>query len=1379
MAIFSSGKSKSKKEGQSPNLNSSTGSGASNGMFVPRSASTSSSLVGPRYAQAQPPADRATSPQHNQYYQQQQQQLLLNASPASSVSAAAAAAARAPSPTASTTQTSTAPPLSVLYPWSQRKLALLPATLLDDDQSAAAAAAASSVASSTKPGQLSPAPFPRYGHSVNPVASHATGELFIFGGLVQNEVKNDLYVLHCAPLSTQPGQTPLNPLPLNVGLVATSGEIPGPRVGHASVGVGNVLIVWGGDTKSSPEDVQDDGLYLLNLSTKEWTRVKVSGPVPEGRYGHAAAMVGSRFFVFGGQKDDGGFLNDLVWFDLQKLKTGSPRWTFVNYPKGAVVPPRRTGHTSVTHGDCIYIFGGTDGQYHYNDTWCYDTNAGSWVELSCIGYIPVPREGHSACLVDDVMYVFGGRGVDGKDLEDLAAFKISNQRWFMFQNMGPAPSGRSGHAMATFQNKVLVLGGESYTSQRVDDPSFVHVLDTTKIKYPSDSRKSQPVQRKSSSQAMTTADAERSASPASDGHFVNGQAAKSSQGILVEPNGAPARPSRPDDDRVARRTPDHALGRESERVVSPISLNSGTRPRAASQGSGSAAAPKSIRPISPPAPHSIVNSLPSMDAAATGPFSKAADSQMNGSAGPPADAFYYGSRPSDAHLRAMETELATLKAHQSWMLAALSAAMSRGFVPPTDVPEHVDLPAEADGAALLQLKQDLASAKSSLADRARLFDEQAEQNQKATAAALQEAAFLRAKLAAIESGSASDLEAAERSRLSELEQQLTTTASAKHDLQRQVAHLEAQLADMVGEKALFDERHQAAVSRADAAESSYSRALADYADLQKRNHSHESTLQYHVERIAALTSASAQLESDNARLRGELEAAETAVDQHSRALKDAQTALLASATQHDELRSTHQRLVTSANEHETQNAHLQAQLATSQQETESLRKQLESMEQQLQSAHTAHSAAQALATGGLAELLATRGAGATRSLPGVEDGTSDRAAALQEEGQTLRRALDEIRGKHETATGKLDEALSRHAQLQAQIMQLRTELTAAKSEAAKSQTTCAQLQAAVDAQESELQDARSRLRQSEIRVSLLRNFMAEHNVAATDDELERKYPEFSGNEAPEDLHRRVQELESRLQQQKALYTDLESSHRDLAQEKEERSARSDDVSEKTKQVESDLEALRARHTQLEGTHLKAVQYVKGTEKMLRRMKEELTRYKDRCEELEAKSGSVPEEHAAELESLRAKAGEFDSIKAQHADVQRKLSALEAEHERTRVSSSARADELNKEVTRLDQELDKARHDLEETLAINASLNQELTAALKHSSPNRSAGGGDVTRLESELIQAQNKAEWLKRENASLEERCRTAESKIALLLDHLEGGSDSADAPQA
>ena len=127
------------------------------------------------------------------------------------------------------------------YPWSTRRLLLTPPQMLPKP----------GVINNTNP---SPSPFPRYGHSL-PVTATANGELFLFGGLVREAVRNDLYIFSTRELSAT--------------LLQTAGEVPSPRVGHASALVSSVLIVWGGDTKTDGRayntDAQDDGLYLLNL----------------------------------------------------------------------------------------------------------------------------------------------------------------------------------------------------------------------------------------------------------------------------------------------------------------------------------------------------------------------------------------------------------------------------------------------------------------------------------------------------------------------------------------------------------------------------------------------------------------------------------------------------------------------------------------------------------------------------------------------------------------------------------------------------------------------------------------------------------------------------------------------------------------------------------------------------------------------------------------------------------------------------------------------------------------------------------------------------------------------------------------------------------
>ena len=73
------------------------------------------------------------------------------------------------------------------------------------------------------------------------------------GGLVNGStVKGDLWMIEAGG-----GNLACYP-------IGTKSEGPGPRVGHASLLVGNAFIVFGGDTKQDDTDPLDETLYLLN-----------------------------------------------------------------------------------------------------------------------------------------------------------------------------------------------------------------------------------------------------------------------------------------------------------------------------------------------------------------------------------------------------------------------------------------------------------------------------------------------------------------------------------------------------------------------------------------------------------------------------------------------------------------------------------------------------------------------------------------------------------------------------------------------------------------------------------------------------------------------------------------------------------------------------------------------------------------------------------------------------------------------------------------------------------------------------------------------------------------------------------------------------------
>lgn len=412
-------------------------------------------------------------------------------------------------------------------------------------------------------------PFPRYGHAANCIAAR-DGEVFVMGGLKGSNVFGDLWVIESDTLT---------------GYLLDTEGCPSPRVGHASLTLGNAFIVFGGDTKIEEADELDDNLYLLNTTTLKWTVANPSGPRPSGRYGHSISTIGSKVYIFGGQLDDY-FFDDLVSYDLTKLRDPSSKWELIESSTPA--PPPRTNHSVVTYKDKLYLFGGTDGRLWYSDTWVFDPSDHSWTQLDCSGFLPAPCEGHAATIVGDIMYVFGGRSAQGEDLATLSALKLSTRKWFTFQNLGPGPSPRAGHSMTAFSgHNILVMGGESLESDDEYDgnkQSAVFVLDTARITYPIDKPSSQAVDsttigKKVSAPALA---AGGSAGPPRVSSPFNNQTTNKSGDSSLGPGIPRSGSSSGSASGPGMQQP--GMRNSNQRVASPMSLATGGSPRNLSNG---------------------------------------------------------------------------------------------------------------------------------------------------------------------------------------------------------------------------------------------------------------------------------------------------------------------------------------------------------------------------------------------------------------------------------------------------------------------------------------------------------------------------------------------------------------------------------------------------------------------------------------------------------------------------------------------------------------------------------------------------------------------------------------------------------------------------
>ncbi|KAI1436396.1 hypothetical protein GGR50DRAFT_231951 [Xylaria sp. CBS 124048] len=1225
-------------------------------------------------------------------------------------------------------------PNASLYPWSQRRLNFT-----------------SNVAN----------PFPRYGAAVNSVSSKE-GDIYIMGGLINSAtVKGDLWIIEAG------GNLACYPL-------ATISEAPGPRVGHSSLLVGNAFIVYGGDTKIDETDVLDETLYLLNTSTRQWSRALPAGPRPSGRYGHSLNIVGSKIYIFGGQVE-GYFMNDLSAFDLNQLQMSNNRWEMLldNSENGVTpigkMPPARTNHSMITYNDKMYLFGGTNGFQWFNDVWCYDPPSNKWAQLDCIGYIPSPREGHSAALVDDVMYIFGGRTEEGADLGDLAAFRISSCRWYTFQNMGPTPSPRSGHSMTAVGKSIVVVGGEpSSTTHQVNDLSLVYVLDTTKIRYPNDAQiqsntqRIQPARRPSGESAPGRGAPSREGSngpdlkriaggpgsptsrgsggadlsgppPVSNGISKLPRTAGTSTPSGPPPQGQPPRPTI-DTNSATRRIRNASIERIEREAIGAVpgsagSLSQSPIPRdpvregspvtngrrTPSQQPRSASRTDMSTDISKPKPARQPRGQGSVDST-TEPILKTIATRPSSPPPPTRQASNLLSRRGsnrNSQTVALLKELDSARNRNAWYSSELELARKAGYTSNTTLSPAL----EGRGAetfddedkplieALIAMRQELANVQSSVDKQAVLAAKQIAEAERQRDAAIREAAYAKAKRAA-HTGSIGGPPQAEMERVSE---------SNDHAVE-------------------MNRKLAAALNLQKELQISLSRAGSDLAAEKRARQLADETLSTTQRRMTELESYKQETSLEIERLRAELHMSQREAREHSVIAADAVAATSLLRIEKEELEVKYNEATRDTKEETDTLDSLRLAVAMSTEIRNHLERRLEDERSQREAAESkfnklkAEHEASAIELANVsqqlrnAEELAERNAAEAQAhrqavLSGLEKLSSDpnkasradaeRIVVLQKQVTEANSLVRKYQQEADAAADKLRSAEERIAGLEAYQEQSSREGVTIRRQLQSALKDTQSLQAQHSEIKNQLENQQLETNAMTVQYNTLKNILSERGISPTTS-LSRVRGMTTRTDSPDQA--RAVELERQL-------TEAVTAHEETRQNF-------------MAQIQETETTYRDRIVQLENDYQSAVHYVKGTEKMLKRMKEELA--KSKADNTRLKNENF------DLESRLGASGNSTT-----ADWETERSALE------------------KKIAELQEEMKTSSEHLEQQLA---NVQNELEA-VKNERDGARRSNEDAWQ---QLATREREIEQLQQENALVGRRAQEAEEKVNLLLDQVE-----------
>lgn len=960
------------------------------------------------------------------------------------------------------------------------------------------------------------------------------------------------------------------------------------------------------------------------------------------------------------------------------------------------------------------------------------------------------------------MYIFGGRTEEGTDLGDLAAFRISSRRWYTFQNMGPSPSPRSGHSMTAVGKSIVTVGGEPSSATTVaNDLGVVYVLDTTKIRYPADSQAQQGAQRvvqQARRPSLTGAIGEASRQPHRDGSVGSGDRRAMGSPVVMgnvpnghrsppnamdstgpptgrlprapggPPQGPPPQgptPPKPDASAVGRvRGPsaDRQAPLGSPKISSPkIGSQQSPTIRETSMESEVAAMNGQRTPTQqpqgpqPPRQEATAYANQGKQPRNKGSVDSATEPMLRGVQRPaspppptrqPSNPLSRRSSGRNSQTVTLLKELDSSRNRNAWYASELELARKSGYVPTTSLSSTLDNRAtetfdDEDRPlieALLAMRTELANVQAAVDKQAIVASKQIAEAEKQRDVAIQEAVYARAKLAAHAGNSPESEQGSFNDRPNDMSKKLATAILYQKEIQSRLDGTKAELEAERKARQLADDTFNAAQRRMTDLESYKQQTSAEVERLKAELHMAQREAREHSVASTDAFSALELLKAEKQDLDEKYAELSGSSQGHSDTFESLKAAIVAAedAKEHlqdklDDERAEREAVEARLNalkaEHESRTSELMAV-------TQRLRDTEELAEKHANEARTHR----AVVMAGF-DKMALKNEGRSGSVDG------ERVAALQAQVNNSGALVKKYQHEVDVAADKLRSAEERIAGLEQYQEQSSREGVGIRRQLQSALRDTQGLQAANTDLKNQLAAQQLETNAMTVQLTALKDILSERGISPTA-ATGRGRGLVGSRTASPDLSR-VRDLESQLASANAAHAETKQAFASQAQESE--------------------GMYRDKLSQLEGDYQSAVHYVKGTEKMLKQLKDQLARYKTENGQLKSSMADLEDKMQAEGEKGQASA----SWEAERAALQNKVERLEAELRNA-------GTQMQKDLDSLKTELDLERGDAA----------QKLNAQIKQ-------------------------LEQMRVENANLEQRAHDAEQKVSLLLDQVEHSVDS------